>query len=409
VKIPILCFVTVCCIVMFYSNTNILTTHYDDAYITYRYAINLANGDGLTFNPGERTDAATSFLFTGLLAALYKIGFHDMEIMSLIVLLLSHIIISIIMYNIIYIITNNKPTSFILALTTSIHGTLSGWSVMGMETAFFAMMVILFIYALFYLENQTAYTILAMLLCLTRPEGILALAVLLVMDKRGEFVASLIVVSVFYGLKYQYYGTLIPHSVQIKLLTSHGFSLRYVCSFYPVFVIMATCFMVKVFKPFEWLIIIVYLSVGTFWSVILARDVVQIQATVEKSCLEVGWYINNNIPTDKLILSSEIGGVAYVAINHKFIDGYGLTSSDVLNKYKSGKNIDSILDVRKPDYIADTYHEINGELHNKNMQTLYFLKEPIQVNSYFNGKDLDLIIRKRSGRNINYVLYKIGG
>src|ERR1700687_1320479 len=42
---------------------------FDDAYITFRYAANLARGFGLVFNPGERVLGTTSPLFTFILAA----------------------------------------------------------------------------------------------------------------------------------------------------------------------------------------------------------------------------------------------------------------------------------------------------------------------------------------------------
>ena len=43
--------------------------HFDDAAIVYRIAENLAEGRGWVFNPGERTNASTSALWTLLLAA----------------------------------------------------------------------------------------------------------------------------------------------------------------------------------------------------------------------------------------------------------------------------------------------------------------------------------------------------
>lgn len=46
----------------------------DDAYISYRYAKNLARGLGLVFNEGERIEGYTNFLFTLLLAAAYQLG-----------------------------------------------------------------------------------------------------------------------------------------------------------------------------------------------------------------------------------------------------------------------------------------------------------------------------------------------
>ncbi|HEX4386791.1 MAG TPA: hypothetical protein VH083_27740 [Myxococcales bacterium] len=46
----------------------------DDAYITFRAAVNLAHGDGPVFNPGERVESATSPLWVLLLAAAERLG-----------------------------------------------------------------------------------------------------------------------------------------------------------------------------------------------------------------------------------------------------------------------------------------------------------------------------------------------
>jgi hypothetical protein len=50
--------------------------HYipDDTYIGLRYARNLADGEGLVFNPGERVEGYTNFLWIILLAAVAKAG-----------------------------------------------------------------------------------------------------------------------------------------------------------------------------------------------------------------------------------------------------------------------------------------------------------------------------------------------
>jgi hypothetical protein len=41
---------------------------HDDAYISYRYARNLVDGHGLVFNPGERVEGYSNFLYTCLIA-----------------------------------------------------------------------------------------------------------------------------------------------------------------------------------------------------------------------------------------------------------------------------------------------------------------------------------------------------
>ena len=46
----------------------------DDAYIVYRYARSLASGAGFTFNPGERVEGVTCFLWTLVLTPVHAIG-----------------------------------------------------------------------------------------------------------------------------------------------------------------------------------------------------------------------------------------------------------------------------------------------------------------------------------------------
>lgn len=46
----------------------------DDAYISFRYARNLVEGHGLVFNPGERVEGYTNFLWTVLLAGTMAAG-----------------------------------------------------------------------------------------------------------------------------------------------------------------------------------------------------------------------------------------------------------------------------------------------------------------------------------------------
>jgi len=46
----------------------------DDAFISFQYARNLAEGNGLTFNPGERVEGYTNFLWTLLISAGISVG-----------------------------------------------------------------------------------------------------------------------------------------------------------------------------------------------------------------------------------------------------------------------------------------------------------------------------------------------
>ena len=48
----------------------------DDAFITYRFSRNLAQGRGLVFNPGEKVEGYTNFLWTVIHAIPEKLGWN---------------------------------------------------------------------------------------------------------------------------------------------------------------------------------------------------------------------------------------------------------------------------------------------------------------------------------------------
>jgi arabinofuranosyltransferase len=51
-----------------------LASCFDDAFISFRYARNLARGEGLVWNPGERVEGYTNFLWTVLIGGAFWIG-----------------------------------------------------------------------------------------------------------------------------------------------------------------------------------------------------------------------------------------------------------------------------------------------------------------------------------------------
>jgi len=51
----------------------------DDAYISFRYARNLIDGNGLVFNPGERVEGYTNFLWTLLMAGGLALAVHPAQ------------------------------------------------------------------------------------------------------------------------------------------------------------------------------------------------------------------------------------------------------------------------------------------------------------------------------------------
>jgi arabinofuranosyltransferase len=63
-----------CIVLAFVWTFRLPGTQLDDAYISYRYALNLAAGNGLVFNPGEYVEGYTNLLWTLLIAAGMKLG-----------------------------------------------------------------------------------------------------------------------------------------------------------------------------------------------------------------------------------------------------------------------------------------------------------------------------------------------
>jgi hypothetical protein len=63
-----------CLLVPFAFGLMQTTAHFDDAYITYRYARNLATGQGFVYNPGEAVLGTTAALYGLLLGLLSLLG-----------------------------------------------------------------------------------------------------------------------------------------------------------------------------------------------------------------------------------------------------------------------------------------------------------------------------------------------
>lgn len=210
---------------------------YDDAYITYRYAANFALGNGLVFNVGEKTNAASSLMFTLILSAFYKIGLTNLELLSVIINILSAIGICLIVYKSILLLTKNSYLAVFFSLLTGLHGFISGWAISGMETVFFTFLVSAFVYQYYFQKkvNKLLLTLTMIFILLTRMEALLLLIVWFFSMVHKVFVvksdskASLIlqtgiffvVVLSLYGFQYSYYGSFLSDALQFKRIATY--------------------------------------------------------------------------------------------------------------------------------------------------------------------------------------------
>lgn len=196
----------------------------DDAFITYRYAANLAQGRGFVFNPGERVLGTTTPLYT-LILAFIGLFWSNLPAASFL-LNVGSILLS---AWLVYLLLAEKTSS-----SMAVWGAAAFlyfpffYRVLGMETN----LVILLIMAGFYAfaRGRPALAFAASgLAVLTRMECVLAAAVLgLALLRRRDFRALirgaasfLAVVLPWFVFSAAYFGRLLPNTFYAKTLGGH--------------------------------------------------------------------------------------------------------------------------------------------------------------------------------------------
>lgn len=218
-----------------FSQCDCIERQYDDAYITFRYAHNLATGKGLVFNPGDPTDSASSFLYTVLLAGFELLGFSNLPRVAAIIGLASAGVIASLVYLASLERTHRPFLALCLGVIVALHGLISGWAVSGMETTFYSALVLAVLYRVFVVGAfawSEAALIFAVLL--TRFEGVLLAAAwglwgacLFVKAQRARRLQLLKYAAAvgsgfaaFLSIKFALYGTIIPHAFALKTITA---------------------------------------------------------------------------------------------------------------------------------------------------------------------------------------------
>jgi hypothetical protein len=117
----------------------------DDSYISFRYAENLASGFGPVFNPGERTEGSSSFLWVLILAVARLLGanlVHASKLLgAILVLLIPWMLLSLSIH------LPPKRPNIIGSWLAVLSPPLALWSVVGMETGAYTFLLTWAIYA----------------------------------------------------------------------------------------------------------------------------------------------------------------------------------------------------------------------------------------------------------------------
>jgi hypothetical protein len=203
----------------------------DDEMVSMRYARNLAEGQGLVWNPGERVEGYTNLLWTLLMAAVHRLGLGDAR--SSLVLKVACLL----MVPAILRIAEELLRSFVpqpglalpaLLVPLVLCRDLLFWAVNGFETT---LSTLLFLWVLLRLlqerdaEPRPATFLLLSLIPLVRSDGLYvwASAALLALGlSRKRTTLRLLSLSLLPALlhvafRYQYYGELLPNTYYLKL------------------------------------------------------------------------------------------------------------------------------------------------------------------------------------------------
>lgn len=210
---------------------------FDDGMISMRYALNLVNGHGLTWNPGEYVEGFTNPLWTLVMAlAIFVFGkFTAPLIIQLLGLLLVICTIILTKKCTDKLMGHNSHWSFMASLLVLTYYPLMYWSLSGMEVSALAFCMALVLYIA--ICNPTQPKALAWIygiICtsyLIRPDGFLALLPALIICQHFSqqnpkalrlqhahgITAFLLTVGTVTTIRYFYYGELVPNTYTLKV------------------------------------------------------------------------------------------------------------------------------------------------------------------------------------------------
>ena len=206
----------------------------DDTYIDYRFAQNLSDGLGFVFNAGERVEGYSNFLWVLLISALLKLGIDPIvgsKLLGVACAVLSLFAMAALADR---VAPRRQQTSGIACLLLATSVPFVVWSVSGLETPFYLLLVTLALYlhVRFVQDGRRSRTLLVassltfVALALTRAEGpILFVAVFCLdwIDTTSErrtlwlWAAIFLAIYVSYFVwRSVYFESLLPNSVHAK-------------------------------------------------------------------------------------------------------------------------------------------------------------------------------------------------
>ncbi len=201
--------------------------HYtvDDAYISFRYAKNFVEGNGLVYNPGERVEGYTNFLWVALLAGPMAAGVDPLVVSKALGLASGGILTLLVVADVGKRL--GRWVGFAAGTALAADPAFALWTTAGLETPLFILLAYLAIRSL--LDDPPAISPLcgvwAGLAALTRPEGVIvlaaALATALARRAAGSAPRALLLFAVIVvphlAFRFVYYHDLLPNTFYAKV------------------------------------------------------------------------------------------------------------------------------------------------------------------------------------------------
>jgi arabinofuranosyltransferase len=208
---------------------------FDDAFISFRYAVNLSEGSGLVFNPGERVEGYTNFLWTVLLAVFHRLGADITVAAQFLALLYAVGSIALLFLFGRRTFWDGKRGMLLAAMPALLFaamGSQARYVLSGMETLQFTFLVTLSAYLFLFSDRTLLVGVAFALSAMTRPEGLMYFALALgtwlvapqwagrerpsMKDVLWFVAAFLLLYGGYYVWRYSYYGYPLPNTFYAK-------------------------------------------------------------------------------------------------------------------------------------------------------------------------------------------------
>lgn len=194
---------------------------YDDAYITFRYAENLARGNGFIYNIGEKTLGLTGPLYGLLLAAFNYLGIRLQIFVNILNITADALILFFTLK--LLIKSNYKLAAYCFAFLFTISPLMNRITVGGMEMNMFLLLSLAAIYS-YNTQRKFLSVAVATMAYFLRPEGALLVLILIIYEfisnsKMISFkmiIISLSILIIPFIIIFSFYGSIFPQSVISK-------------------------------------------------------------------------------------------------------------------------------------------------------------------------------------------------